>query len=117
MKKNKLNNLEWEKRHCYLKNIVFGAEELNQEGTKFQIVRFASGSKLKPHYHKKVTEIFYVVKGEGVFIFNEQRYKVEPGSIFLCEPRDVHGMENDSTEELVFLIFKTNETDGDSVWL
>jgi len=109
--------LEWVKRHSYLKNIVFGAEDLNQEGTKFQIVKFSPGAKLKPHYHEKVTEIFYVVEGEGVFIFNDKKYKVGPGSIFLCEPKDVHGMENDSMKELVFLIFKTNETEGDSVGL
>jgi mannose-6-phosphate isomerase-like protein (cupin superfamily) len=39
-----------------------------------------------PHYHKKLTEIYYVVQGEGEVELDGVRYPVESGSAILIKP-------------------------------
>lgn len=109
--------MEWKKRFVYLKSVVFDEENLGQKGAKFQIVKFPSGSRIGPHYHKKIREVFFVKSGKGTFIFNGEASKAKEGDVFLCEPNDVHEVINNSTEEFVFLIFKTNEMEGDIFWV
>ncbi len=109
-------NLKWIKRFSYLKNILFDEKSLNQEGAKFQIIRFLPHSRIGPHYHQKVTEIFYIRKGKGKFIFNGISHNGLKDDIFLCQPHDVHEVVNSSDEELIILIFKTNEDPSDIYW-
>ncbi|MCZ6793365.1 MAG: cupin domain-containing protein [Planctomycetota bacterium] len=38
------------------------------------------------HYHKKLTEIYYVLEGEGVVELDGERVSVRPGSSVLIKP-------------------------------
>ena len=38
------------------------------------------------HYHKKLTEIYYVLQGDGEMELDGVRYPVEAGSSFLIKP-------------------------------
>ncbi|HLC84170.1 MAG TPA: cupin domain-containing protein [Candidatus Nanoarchaeia archaeon] len=117
MLKLNLDSLNWEKRFTYTKNVVFDETVLNQRGAKFQIVRFAPKTRVGPHFHKKVTEIFYIQQGQGAMVFNGKVHQGKKDDIFLCQPGDVHEIVNESHEELVILIFKTNERPEDIIWL
>jgi mannose-6-phosphate isomerase-like protein (cupin superfamily) len=117
MKKRNLDDLKWGKRFTYLKNVVFDNRDLRQKGAKFQIIRFLPNSKIGPHYHKKVTEIFFILKGSGEFVFNGRTFKGKKNGIFLCEPGDVHEIINKNSRELVILIYKTNENPKDIFWI
>jgi len=117
MKKYNIEKLNWKERFCYVKNIPFSADDLNCKGTKFQIVKFKPGVHLKPHYHKEICEIFYIQSGSGVLIMNCERFRCKADDFFLCEPGDVHGFLNDTTEDFIVLIFKTNEEESDIFWV
>lgn len=106
----------WHDRFTYIKNIVFNEQELNQAGSKFQIVKFKPHTKVKPHYHDLVSEVFYIRSGQGRIVFNGEIHTVHTDDIFLCQPGDVHEIVNDHDEELVILIFKTNENTNDIRW-
>lgn len=117
MKKLQFSKLNWEERFVYLKNVPFDEKALNQKGAKFQIVRFLPKTSIEPHFHKKVYEIFYVRSGTGTVILNGQHNIAQKDDMFLCEPNDVHEIVNDSSEEFVILIFKTNEDPADIFWV
>lgn len=116
MIKKEYDKLDWKERFVYLKDIPFDAKDLDQEGSKFQIVRFLPKTRIKPHYHKKTTEIFYIKEGKGVIKFNHEEFEAKKDDIFLCQPGDMHEVINDNDEELVLLIFKTNEEPDDLYW-
>lgn len=45
----------------------------------------------KPHYHRRATELYYVLEGEGHVVLNGQQHAVRPGSIVHIPPGVVHG--------------------------
>lgn len=111
-----IEKLTWKKRFSYLKNVLFDEKILHQKGTKVQIIKFSPGTRIGPHFHKNVYEIFFITNGHGSIIFNGKKHKAKPGDIFLCQPGDVHEIINNAKEELVIVIFKTNEKTSDIVW-
>jgi quercetin dioxygenase-like cupin family protein len=117
MKIKKLENLTWKKRYSYIKNIAFTEKDLQCVGTKFQIVTFLPHTSIKPHYHKKTTEIFYTRSGRGILKLNHQKFLCSPDDFFLCEPGDIHEFINDTNKEFTVLIFKTNEIKKDVYWI
>jgi len=40
----------------------------------------------RPHYHKILTEIYYILSGEGEMELDGQRLKVQPGDAILIKP-------------------------------
>lgn len=47
----------------------------------------------RPHYHKRSTELYYVLDGEGVVITDGVRHEVKRGSLVHIPPGVVHGAE------------------------
>ena len=43
------------------------------------------------HYHKRATELYYVLEGEGVVILDGQEHAVHKGSLVHIPPGVVHG--------------------------
>ena len=116
MKKNNINEIKYMDRFTYLKNIAFDQRDLRCDGAKFQIVKFKPYTDIKPHFHKKTSEIFYIREGCGILGLNGERIKCKKDDFFLCEPFDVHEFINDTDDEFVILIFKTNEIENDIYW-
>lgn len=117
MKRMSVSDLEWADRFTYVKNVLFEAEDLAQEGARFQIVKFKPGSSIKPHHHEQTHEIFYIREGSGILEMNGEKFEIGADDVFLCEPGDRHAFFNTGETELVVLIFKTNEGgDGDIYW-
>tara|TARA_B110000438_G_scaffold167242_1_gene159928 strand:+ start:1522 stop:1761 length:240 start_codon:yes stop_codon:yes gene_type:complete len=46
--------------------------------------------KSRVHYHKKMTEIYYVLEGEGSFELDGESVPVSPGSAVLIKPECRH---------------------------
>ena len=42
---------------------------------------------------------------------------LHPGDTLVCEANEMHAMENLEDKEWAYIVFKTNWTDGDSVWM
>jgi len=45
----------------------------------------------KPHYHRRSTEIYYVLQGDGALILDGVEHALSPGSIAHIPPGVVHG--------------------------
>jgi len=116
MKKGKLSGLKWMDRFTYLKDVPFDEKDLNCKGSKFQVVKFKPNTSIKPHYHKETNEIFYIRKGSGMLKINNNEFRCKPDDFFLCEAKDMHEFINDTNEEFIILIFKTNEKENDIFW-
>ena len=79
-------------------------------------MKFKPHTSIEPHYHKKTCEIFYIRDGSGVLKLNNKEFRCKPDDFFLCEPGDMHEFMNDTDDDFVILIFKTNEEDEDIYW-
>lgn len=44
----------------------------------------------KPHYHKRSTELYYVLSGEGAVVLDGVEHSVKPGSMVHIPPGVVH---------------------------
>ncbi len=45
----------------------------------------------KPHYHKRSTELYYVLEGRGSIFLDGVEHPVSKGSLVHIPPRVVHG--------------------------
>jgi mannose-6-phosphate isomerase-like protein (cupin superfamily) len=45
----------------------------------------------RPHFHRRATELYYVLEGEGVVVLDGQERAVRKGSIVHIPPGVVHG--------------------------
>ena len=45
----------------------------------------------KPHYHKRATELYYVLEGTGKVVLDGKEQEVRPGTIIHIPPGVVHG--------------------------
>ena len=45
----------------------------------------------KPHYHKRATELYYVLAGEGKVVLDDEEREVRPGTMVHIPPGVVHG--------------------------
>ena len=43
-------------------------------------------SDARAHYHKRMTEIYYILEGEGLIELDGERHAVQPGDAILIEP-------------------------------
>ncbi len=116
MKAKNLAKLDWKDRFTYVKNIPFDENDMKCKGAKFQIVKFKPNTSIKPHFHKKTVEIFYIKSGNGILKLNKEEFRCKPDDFFLCEPGDIHEFINNTKEDFVILIFKTNEEKEDIFW-
>ena len=116
MKLVKLNEKEWLHRQGYSKKILLTEDDLKSKGNIVQIVRNEAHTEIKPHYHEQMIEIYHILEGNAIVFCGDLRSRVKPGDTLLCEPKEVHGVVNDTDEDFVFVVFKINAKDDDMVW-
>jgi len=51
----------------------------------------------EPHYHKKTTELYKVIKGTLVVFVNDKKYKLKEGDTLTVVPGEVHYAVGDET--------------------
>ena len=70
-------------------------------GTAYRVLAKADGQPLsvhyvdisinaRPHYHKKLTETYVILEGEGVLELGDERVPVSPGTVVTIPPGTVH---------------------------
>lgn len=57
------------------------------------------GGEILPHTHE-VVEVFYIIKGKGIAFANNNKTKVTCGTVITASVGDVHGLLNDSDNDL-----------------
>jgi quercetin dioxygenase-like cupin family protein len=113
----KSNQGKWIECEGYEKKIILTEKDLNCKGSLLQVIKINPKTKIEPHFHKKMTEVFFILKGEAVIFIEGKNYRLKPGDTLVCHPNEVHGAKNDSNEEFEYLVFKTNVEKDDSFWI
>ena len=103
----------WVEKNGKKKKKVFNVAE----DSFVQIVEIKPNSEVKRHYHIQQTEVFYIVKGEAKLGLGEEEFAARKGDLFLCRPKTVHWVLNDSVNPFWVLVFKYNWKEKDTVWL
>ena len=111
-----LDEKDWLKRQGYSKKILLTEEDLKSKGNIVQVVKNAPHTEIKPHYHNNMKEIYHILKGNAIVFCGDKRVRANPGDTLLCEPKEVHGLVNDTDEEFLFVVFKINANDEDMYW-
>lgn len=66
----------------------------------------------KTHYHKKLTEIYYILEGEGVMELDGEEVPVKPGSSILIRP----GCRHRAVGNMTILNMPIPRFDPDDEW-
>lgn len=83
---------------------IQSSEELGKAGRLYARVVLDPGCSVGWHQHVGETEPYYILKGEGTFIDNdESKTIVTPGQICTIENGHYHSIENNGSEPLEFM--------------
>ena len=115
MRKYRALDMAWEQGQGYRKRKMLLEGVLPHQLDFLQEVRFRKGETVPPHYHRRQTEIFFVL-ARGSITINGARVDAEAGDVIVCEPGEVHGMPL-VEEDFGFLVIKINYREDDTVWL
>ena len=83
--------------------ILNNPEELYGKGRMFNHMILAPGRTIGEHRHEGDNEIFYFLKGSGVYNDNGTPVRVFPGDTAICNDGDLHSLVNDGDEPLEFI--------------
>lgn len=118
MKRINLKDVEWTGRFAHQKAILFTEDDLNSKGSKVQVIKIQPDGVIEPHFHKIRTEIFVVLKGKGTITLGDEHIQSNENDFFLCQPNTVHTFKNNSTEDFIVAVIRTNDTgDTDMLWV
>lgn len=66
---------------------------------------FEPGQQQKLHTHEGADKIYYVLEGAGTFLVGDERESLSAGNCILARAGLPHGVENNSGQQLVLLVF------------
>ena len=78
-----------ERSACGWRHRLISREDATLEPSAWAHAVDIDGAKL--HYHKRATELYYVLEGEGTVVLDDTEHAVRPGSIVHIPPGVVHG--------------------------
>jgi quercetin dioxygenase-like cupin family protein len=104
---------EWTELEGYSKKIIIDEKLLRTKGCVVQIVRSKAHTEIKSHYHKHTIEVFCILKGNILLLFDDKKFRTKEGDFFLCEPGDKHGVINDTDKDSSILVYKINSKEND----
>ncbi len=86
----RLSEVEKEKSTCGYRQRLFSKEA--DTPAFFHVVRI-NGS--KTHYHKRATEFYYVLEGNGTMTVDGETFPIEAGTMVKLDPYSVHSSTGD----------------------
>lgn len=69
----------------------------------------------KAHGHNFLDETFYFMEGDGIMIIDDKEFKAPEGSVFLCEPKEMHNIRNDSITSIKIVFIKGKYLPDDKI--
>lgn len=117
MKIIRSSDKKWEEKQGYSKKIFLDEKDLKNKGSLVQFVKIKAGDTVKNHYHKKQTEIFYLLKSNGFWLINGKKMSFKNGVILVIEPMDKHEVVNNTKKDQLHLCFKINYDPEDLYWV
>lgn len=87
-------------------NLITSNAELNEKGRLFGKITLNPGCSIGYHIHETDSELFYILKGTGVYSDNGQLQTVTAGDVTICPAGSGHSIANETDEilELVAVI-------------
>ena len=77
---------------------------LNAKNHEIHLWRISPGEWIYPHTHPDTDDIWYIVQGAGEYYTTSKEKKtVRTGEIALASPKEVHGIFNSGSEDIVIL--------------
>lgn len=86
-----------------MRKILNNADELYGKGRLFNHMVLAPGRSIGEHTHVGDNEIFYFMRGTGLYNDNGNTVRVTPGDTAICNDGELHGLVNDGDEPLEFI--------------
>ncbi len=89
-----------------LTHFIAGPGELCEKGRLFSKITLEPGCSIGYHVHDHDSELFYFMKGKGIYNDNGTEVPVSAGDVTICPVGEGHGIANRSEEvlELVAVI-------------
>lgn len=86
---------------------LFLHDLLNLTGAEISINYAPVGYKVPfNHIHKQNEEIYVVLKGKGLIVVDGSNVEVSEGSVVRISPEGVRTLENNSDEDLIFIVIQ-----------
>jgi quercetin dioxygenase-like cupin family protein len=73
----------------------------------FDVYCLKPGQDQRVHTHAESDKIYYVLRGKGRFHISGEEQELGAGRAVIARPNQAHGVRNDSSEDLVLLVFMT----------
>ncbi len=86
----RLCDLEKERSTCGYRQRVFSQGD--ETPAFMHVVRI---SESKTHYHKRATEFYYVLEGEGTMTVDGETFPLSPGTVVKLDPGSIHSSVGD----------------------
>ena len=84
---------------------VLGPDQLKGRRLKFMHYNIMPpGTSIGEHSHHDDEEYYFVISGQGTMILDGKRFEVKSGDITAIYPGGSHGLENNTTDDLRFLV-------------
>ncbi len=77
-------------------------------------VEVEPGHTKMPHYHKEITEVFFIIDGKGKCYVDGQPYELEKGVRLIIPSNLPHTISNDGDENLKIIAFKDKPFSADN---
>jgi quercetin dioxygenase-like cupin family protein len=93
--------------------IRFSADKMQKiplfESTKYfcDVYCLRPGQDQRIHSHAESDKIYFVLRGKGLFHIAGEQRELASGETVIARPGQDHGVKNDSSEDLVLLVFMT----------
>lgn len=65
---------------------------------------YAPGNHMDPHTHRVREQVYHILEGEGILLIDGVKHRVGKGDVAYFPAGVEHGLYNESTENLVFVI-------------
>lgn len=84
-------------------DILLSKDEFCGKGRLFNHCLLHPGEAIGTHPHKGEFEVYYILKGEGLYNDNGQEKTVRAGDLTICPSGESHGMKNNGSQDLEFM--------------
>jgi mannose-6-phosphate isomerase-like protein (cupin superfamily) len=102
----KLKERTYERPWGYNRSVLYLPDDKSVE---FVEIDMAPGQETRPHYHERVTEHFYIVRGSAKFIINDRTYEVSEGDFVVVKPLERHKIVAGSEGVKILAVKKPGE--------
>jgi len=105
-------------RHDYKKEIIFSPSDFVRPEFLLQILTIPPNTKQRLHFHKKQTEVYFVLEGKALVYVDKREFTAYPGDAFMSGPHEMHYLWNQSNKEFKLAVFKFDiPKEEDTEWV